>query len=166
LGQIHRELLPMPPDEPAAIVVAHRCEGRVRLRFADGTKDLLTLAGLAVGLRELKGVVTVEARAQTGSVILKYSGDFGAIAEEAAFRQICIVIDSPMPEEPRRATPTPSPSVLGAAGFAALACLQLYRGHALPPAITLLWYAAGLLGREMPGLRDLGADSTPHGNGL
>jgi hypothetical protein len=140
----------VPRDEPVAVMIVHRCDGRARLRFADGSRDLLTLAGLAAGLRDLDGVVTVRARTGTGSVIVTHEGDFGAIAEEAAQRQICVITEGPVAELQGLPFPLPPPAVLSAAGLASLAGLQLLRGHALPPAITLLWYAANLLGHKQP----------------
>jgi hypothetical protein len=140
----------MPRDDPAAVIIAHRCDGRARLRFADGSKDVLTLAGLATGLRDLDGVVTVSARTGTGSVIVTHEGDFGSIAEEAARRQICVFVENPVAEPHGFPIPLPPPAMIGAAGLASLAGLQLFRGHALPPAVTLLWYAASLLGHRQP----------------
>lgn len=140
----------MPRDEPAAVVIVHRCDGRARLRFADGSKDVLTLAGLAAGLRELGGVIAVRARTGTGSVIVTHEGDFSAIAEDAARRQICVITEGPAAGPNAFPTPLLPPAMIGAAGLVSLAGLQLMRGHALPPAITLLWYAASLLAQKQP----------------
>jgi hypothetical protein len=136
----------VPREESAAVIIAHRCGGRARLRFADGSKDVLTLAGLAAGLRDLDGVVAVSARTGTGSVIVTHEGDFGAIAEEAARRQICIFTEIPAAEPQGFPIPLPPPAMIGAAGLVSLAGFQFLRGHTLPPAMTLLWYAASLLG--------------------
>jgi hypothetical protein len=90
----------------------------------------------------------VNARTGTGSVIVTHGGDFGAIAEEAARRQICIFTEIPAPEAQGFPIPLPPPALIGAAGLVSLAGFQLLRGHALPPAMTLLWYAASLLGQK------------------
>jgi hypothetical protein len=83
-------------------------------------------------------------------VIVTHEGDFGVIAEEAARRQICAFVENPAAEPQGVPFPLPPPAVLGAAGLASLAGFQLLRGHALPPAMTLLWYAASVLGHKQP----------------
>jgi hypothetical protein len=131
-------------SHPPAAFLAHASEGRTRLRVPERRGDADYFSTSAARLAEFEGVLAVTPRAVTASLLVEHESGFDAIAERA--RAAGLFTLEPAAEEeslaPRLAVPGLA-SVLGA-----LAVVQLFRQRVLPPAITLLWYAAAVAGRR------------------
>ncbi len=123
--------------------------GRVRLRIVAHQGNQAFFATLAAGLSAHPGVTKVEVSALTGSVLIRHFGPFeeiGAAAEKAGlFRLGEAEAGALSPELAWPKLPV-DPKLALAAGLAGLALWQLGKGRALPPALTLLWYASRLGG--------------------
>ncbi len=127
--------------------IVHATGGRTRLRFADRIGDTFFFERLAERLRLVEGVAEVRARPRTGSVIVLHEGPSAGFV--AASRDIFGASGEAPP--PTLQPPTAAQAELaGAALMAGLALLQSARGRVLPPAVTLLWYAAGIAGLKLP----------------
>jgi hypothetical protein len=125
--------------------VAHASGGRTRLRVPERRGDAEFFAALAARLAELEGVHDVRARALTAGLLIEHEGAFEPIAEQARGAGLFVLEEPSADEEPA------GPALPALAGvFGALALLQLLRSRVLPPAITLLWYAASLAHPQAP----------------
>jgi hypothetical protein len=133
--------------------LAHASPGRTRLRFRSRAGDTDFFSACAARLSELPGVLAVQPRALTASLLIEHEGRFEALARRAQEAGLFLVTDDE-PESPALTIP-PAAGVLGA-----LALLQLFRSNILPPAITLAWYAASLLKEQEPQPRRASARST------
>lgn len=123
--------------------------GRVRLRLAAHRGDQAFFTTLAAGLSAHPGVTKVEVTPLTGSVLVRHFGPFeeiGRAAETAGLFHLgkaevgasALELEWPkLPVDPKLAL---------AAGLAGLALWQMGKGKALPPALTLLWYATRISG--------------------
>jgi Heavy metal associated domain 2 len=125
--------------------LVHAMQGRTRLRIAARRGDAVFFASVATGLSTIPGVHKVEVRPLTGSLVIEHSPPLARIAkvaEEARLFELARV------ENPPPATPAMpfEPKIMVAVGLGVFALSQLARGHILPPAITLAWYAANLVG--------------------
>jgi hypothetical protein len=123
--------------------LAHATAGRTRLRFPARAGDTDFFTACAARLSELPGVLAVQPRALTASLLIEHEGAFEAVAKRAQEAGVFLVTEDE-PEPPTLTIP-PAAGLLGA-----LALLQLLRSHILPPAITLAWYAASLLKEQEP----------------
>jgi hypothetical protein len=148
------------PDPAARAWIAHRLPGRVRLRFAGKRGDAAFLTACADEIRTLPGVRSVETGATACSLLILHEGPFEPIGLEAVSRGLFVLGDEqPEPSADVAALAAAVPPMLAAAGgLGALALLQLSRGAILPPAITLLWYAASLARRARPPAEDAADD--------
>lgn len=124
---------------PSAVVV-HTLAGRTRLRIEARRGDDDFFASIATGLSAIQGVDQVEVRALTGGVLIQHHLPLAQIAE-AAERARLFSVAGFAAARPRFAA-VPDPRTMVAAGLAAFALLQVFRGRILPPAITLALYAA------------------------
>jgi hypothetical protein len=121
--------------------VVHSTASRTRLRVPSRQGDAEFFAVCAGQLSNTGGVLTVRPRAITASLVIEHDGAFDAIASQARDAGLFIVAKRE-PEDEQEALSPAGP--LAAAIFGGLALLQLFRNRILPPAITLLWYAASL----------------------
>jgi hypothetical protein len=129
---------------PPAARIVRQGQQRTRLRLAQRRGDESFLNWLAVQLSTLPGVTHASAHALTGSVLILHNGDPGAILDRAVGEGLfAITRDEPKAELDMAAARVAVP-VATAGLLAALAVWQLLRGRALPPAVTLAWYAATL----------------------
>ena len=133
-------------SEPTAIGhVAHSIDGRTRLCFPAIRGDEKVFDHILSALVQLPGVTAADGRRLTGSVIVHHKGTpFESIRRAGSVAEIFALADK------QRASPpvgdlTLSPRLLVALALAGLAVVQVTRGNALPPTITLLWYAAELI---------------------
>ena len=124
--------------------MAHASGGRTRVRVPSRRGDAEFFAACAARLAEFDGVLAVTPRALTASLLVEHDGDFGGIAERA--RAAGLFALEPANEEEGLASGPAIPGLAGVLG--ALAVVQLFRQRVLPPAITLLWYAAAVAGRR------------------
>jgi hypothetical protein len=114
------------------------------VRVPERRGDVDYFSSSAARLAEFAGVLAVTPRAVTASLLIEHEGDFDAIAERA--RAAGLFALEPAPEEEGVAPRQAIPGLAGVLG--ALAVVQLFRQRVLPPAITLLWYAASVAGRR------------------
>ncbi len=148
--------------EPAAARLVHRLPGRLRLVLDEGRRAADRLDRLAVELALVEGVRSVAVNPLTGSVLVHHDGPAEALVERVRSRGL-LRVDSLEPREPAlrerlarrlarldrtidRAT-RGELDLAGAAllGLLLLALVQLARGRIAGPALSLLWYASGIL---------------------
>jgi hypothetical protein len=134
----------MPERTPAAFI-AHASAGRTRVRVPGRRGDTDFFATSAARLAEFEGVLAVTPRASTSSLLVEHEGEFDAIAKRARAAGL-FALGRPAEEEEALAPRLAIPGLAGVLG--ALAVVQLFRQRVLPPAITLLWYAASVAGRR------------------
>ena len=134
------------PSHPPAAFTAHASGGRTRLRVPSRRGDADFFTACAARLAEFDGVLAVTPRALTASLLVEHDGDFGAIAERA--RAAGLFALEPANDEEELARGPAMPGLAGVLG--ALAVVQLFRQRVLPPAVTLLWYAAAVASRRQP----------------
>jgi hypothetical protein len=126
-------------------------------------------------LTSLPDVKGAEARALTGSVVIHHQGPWSETAEQISEAGLFVIAEEDAAAIPLnifgpdarseiakhlsrtgffveneqqalKSLESMAPPLIAAGGAAALALLQIARGHALPPAITLLMYARALAG--------------------
>lgn len=151
--------------------MAHRNHGRTRLRFKSERGNKPFFNSLVSRLAALPDVKRADARPLTGSVIVDHQGSWSEIAEQVAEAGLFAIMveeeQDPLStvdiswadlakqfsktglfvqneEQAIKALEALGPPLLAAGGAAALAVWQIARGQALPPGLTLLWYARGL----------------------
>lgn len=135
----------MPETLPEAELV-HSIPGRTRVRFVGRQRDGVFLAAIATALSAVQGVVRVEARPATGSLVIWHSASIEHVASAAETQNLFTIA----PAKPAQAAPAAelSRKSMVTAAMCVLAIWQLARGRILPPALTLAMYAidvAGLL---------------------
>ena len=159
-------------DSKTFASVVHQNHGRARLRFKSERGNTPFFDALVLRLEALPDVKRAEARPLTGSVVVHHQGPWSGIAEQVAEAGLFAIIaedelENPLgaldfsrpelakllsksglfvqnEEQAMRALESLAPPLLAAGGAAALAVWQVARGHALPPGLTLLWYARAL----------------------
>lgn len=111
----------------------------MRLKIASAVRDPTRATDLARACLLLPGVVSAVVNPLTGSLLLRFRGEMDAVFA-AALRQGLFRVATERPDlaAPVRAAP------LATAVLSLLAAIQGLRGAVLPPAVTLLWYAASL----------------------
>ncbi|PZW46836.1 hypothetical protein C8P66_108115 [Humitalea rosea] len=126
-------------DAPLATIV-HALPGRLRLRLPALRGDIAGLSALALAVAALPGVAAAEASATTGSLLIQHEGTTEAVLvlAEGLF--------SARPDAAEEAIQLPEALLpaMGAMAAAGLTIVQLLRREALPPALTLGWYAMRL----------------------
>lgn len=134
--------VPRARPEPPLARLASVAPGRVRLNLGPAGRDPARAAALARETVLLPGVVSAAANPLTGSLLLRFRGEAGTVFAAAARQGLFRVDTTPQrPAAPARAAP------IAAAALGLLAAVQALRGAILPPAVTLLWYAASLARR-------------------
>ncbi|MCS6853281.1 MAG: hypothetical protein NZ523_00790 [Elioraea sp.] len=129
------------PEPPSARITS-LASGRVRLNLGAAGRDPARATALARDSLLLPGVVSAVANPLTGSLLLRFRGEAETVFTAAARRGLFRVCPhTAAPSSPARAAP------VAAAALALLAVFQALRGAVLPPAVTLLWYAASI-GRD------------------
>ncbi len=127
---------------PLATIV-HATPTRLRLRVASRRGDTAFFEACAGRLAELRGVVAVDARAMTASLLVHHEDvPVEALSESAERAGLFIVVA--LADEPAEGLAMPPAPALGAAAFGALGVIQLFNKRVFPPALTLFWYAATL----------------------
>lgn len=141
---------PIMSDALPLAEIVHSMKGRARLRLAAHRGDEKFFTTLAAGLSAHPGVTKVEVAPLTGSVLVQHFGSFEEIvtaAEKAGLFQIGVPEEPAAPAAPIEWPRLPvDPKLALAVGLGLAAIWQLGKGKALPPAITLLWYATRLGG--------------------
>lgn len=126
--------------------VAHAMPGRARLRIADRRGDAAFFASVATGLSHVAGVRNVEVSPLTGSVLIQHYGPFARIGDAAREARLFTVGGAPEASAVATEGVAIDPKTVLALGLGAAALWQMSKEHFLPPAVTLLWYAARLGG--------------------
>lgn len=146
---------------PVATIV-HAMQGRTRLRLPERRGDTALFASIATGLSTLPGIVKVEVQPFTGSVLVYHGASLDQIGTAAERAGLFLLENSGTAEaaadeaKPKLKLPMePRQAVVSA--LLAIALWQVMKGHFLPPALTLVWYAArvgGLWGINADGAED------------
>lgn len=125
--------------------LVHAMRARTRLRIAARRGDAAFFASIATVLSTIPGIQKVEVRPLTGSIVIEHGPPLARVAKLAEDARLFVLTDVDNPPPP---TPAMSfePKIAVAVGLGAFALWQLARGHILPPAITLTWYAVHLAG--------------------
>ncbi|MFP4359677.1 MAG: hypothetical protein ACLFTG_03210 [Alphaproteobacteria bacterium] len=145
----------MPPEGPPAAHVVHRVPGRLRLRIAGKRGDRAWFDEAATTLAMLAGVEEVATSPRTGSIMLRHSRAAEDVLGAAVARGLFQLRHGDLAEgsaaERLRAAAAGLTASEGLALVLTLAALrQLWRGQILPPAVTLLAYAATVLATREP----------------
>ncbi len=135
--------------------VVHRVPGRIRLRIAEKRGDRAWFDAAALALATARGVERVGASARTGSLLLRHAGDADDVLAEAAGRGVFtlvadraddVAIRDERPQDRLRAFVDAASTAEWVALILFLASiLQVARRDILPPAVSLLAYAASAL---------------------
>lgn len=124
--------------------------GRARLRISSRRGDAGFFTAIAAGLSAHPGVSKVDFAALTGSVVIQHTGpleEIIAASEKAGLFHLGEAEGTAAAPPPRELPKLPvDPKLALAAGLGAIALWQLAKGKTLPPALTLVWYAARLAG--------------------
>jgi hypothetical protein len=130
--------------------ITHRGDGRTRLRFRGERGNASFFEELVAKLTSVPGIVQIETRPDTGSVLVFHEIPWPELAGEFSHRSLFTIAgedeENAAPDLGAIAANLPAPLVV-AGGLAALAALQIAKGRVLPPAITLLWYGYELTSR-------------------
>lgn len=134
---------------PVAEIV-HDLPGRARLRISSRRGDAAFFTAIAAGLAAHPGVSKVDFAALTGSLVIQHTGpleEIVAAAEKAGLFHVGEAAVAAAALPPRELPKLPvDPKLAIAAGLGAIALWQLAKGKTLPPALTLVWYAARIAG--------------------
>jgi hypothetical protein len=134
----------MSRELPAA-EVAHAMPGRTRIRLPHHRGDAAFFASVASGLSSLPGVLGVETRPLTGSVLIGHFSPLDDLGDAARRAGLFELRPEPV-SAAAKATVDFDPRLVVALALAALALWQISREKIIPPALTLLWYASHLGG--------------------
>lgn len=153
----------MPPEGAPAAHVVHRVPGRLRLRIDGKRGDQAWFDEAATTLAMLAGVEEVATSPRTSSIMLRHSRTAEDVLAAAVARGLFQLTDADLAEgsaaDRLRAAAASLSASEGLALVLTLAALrQLWRGQILPPAVTLLAYAATVLATREPQSRSGDAD--------
>jgi hypothetical protein len=128
----------------------HGIESRSRLRISSRRGDAAFFTAIAGGLSAHPGVSAVEVSPMTGSVLIRHFVPFEeivAVSEKAGLFRVgegeARAVPLSPPEWPKLSV---EPKLAIAMGLGLIALWQLAKGKTLPPALTLIWYAARVAG--------------------
>jgi hypothetical protein len=138
-------------------VLAHSTEGRVRVRIPERRGDVAYFGAATARLGEHPAVVSAESNPLTASLVVRFEGEFGPIAEWMREQGVFAIGPAPPPQDPRdwaRAAlgeldrlderiRSSTGGRLDLAGIATIAKLglavyQARRSRLFPPAVSLL----------------------------
>jgi hypothetical protein len=136
----------------------HNIDGRTRIHVPSKRRDEAWFSAVAQRLREFESIEYVSANPLTASILILHHGTLEAIAEAARAANLLDVVEAPRT----------LPSILGQASarlkmtdnrihyathgsldlysvmafaLAGIGVFQTFKKRAMPPAMTLLWYA-------------------------
>ncbi|SON53940.1 hypothetical protein HDIA_0399 [Hartmannibacter diazotrophicus] len=130
--------------KPVEVVLMHSMPGRSRLKVPSSKGQLLLMAAAAMKLKQIPAVKEVTPRPATGSLVVSHPGAGPLSAQDLEAVGLAL-IGAPPAAPSFSAVRRLEPVKVGAAAMTALAFYQMSKGRALPPALTLLWYAASLI---------------------
>jgi hypothetical protein len=138
--------------------IVHSLPGRTRLRIPKRRGDRALFASIVERLSVEPGVARIEVEPLTGSILAYHGASLtalGAAAEDAGLFRLATESGAAAPQRKNlsrhseaRSRPRlqAEPRLVLASGLLAIALWQVMRGHFLPPALTLAWYAARIGG--------------------
>ncbi len=129
---------------PRAVVV-HRLAGRVRFRVPARRGDRTFFEAAAARLAGIPSVTAVAINPTTGSIMLHHRDALEPILAQTSGLFDLRLEPDPEARRPTRKIRTVSPGSVGAAGFLALAALQLARGRLAGSAADSFWNAYATL---------------------
>jgi hypothetical protein len=136
--------VPLPVAE-----VMHAMPGRTRLRVHDRRGDTAFFSSAASARWTFPGVYKVETRPLTGSVLIAHFSSLERIGDAACNAGLFTLNTTGAAPATEDGTPF-DPKLLVVFSLVGLALWQLSRDRAIPPALTLLWYASQLGGLWRP----------------
>ena len=160
--------------------VAHRVEGRTRIKVVERRGDATYFAAVSQTLASCSAVDACTCNPMTGSILIEHAQPLSAVLQFAR-EQALFSVDSLEPVLiPARVRALEGfqridAQIKGlssgeadlrsamAAGLSTLALLQLMRGQVLPPAATLLWYAVAAVSLFPADAAPFGPDSPTNG---
>mgnify|MGYP006280299665 CR=1 FL=1 len=140
----------MPPEAPRARC-RHALPGRLRLTLVDKRGDAAWFDRAAVALATMPGVTRVDGRPRTGSLLIEYDIAIDELLRRAAAEGLFHVEPGSGPEQATyrarldAGMETPAIAQWAAMALLAAAAVQVARREILPPAVSLLVYAATAL---------------------
>jgi hypothetical protein len=157
--------------------IAHRIDGRVRIRVAARRNDAEWFARAAGALAAVPGVSGCSVSPLAASIVVHHAGSLEDLAA-VAVQQGLFALDLAPPVAP--AAPSPAAALrkmedavravtagevdlrtAASTALVALGALQLLRGQILAPAVTLFWYGLEGLHRAAASSGVAGADTKP-----
>lgn len=136
---------------PLRADIEHRIPGRLRLRIRQRRGDPGFFRQAEAALAGVPGVSAARANAQTGSLLVEYSGDEAAVLAAARAHGLDVteppvrhVAVRPAAARSAMETPPPKPLNLAAMGLTGAGLVQLLRGEVVGSASENLWNAYGL----------------------
>jgi hypothetical protein len=121
----------------------HQLPGRIRLRIPAKRGDCAFFETARQGLAANATVKEVIANPETGSLLIRYTGDIGGLATEAAERGMFTVERAKAgATRPKPAAPV-APINTAALGLSGLGLYQVAQGRALGSASEIFWNAYG-----------------------
>jgi len=127
----------------------HQLPGRIRLRIPAKRGDCAFFETAEQGLAANAAIKEVIANPETGSLLIRYTGDIGGLATEAAERGM-FTVQRPKAGQRSKAGPTrPKPAApvapinTAALGLSGLGLYQVAQGRALGSASEIFWNAYG-----------------------
>lgn len=121
----------------------HQLPGRVRLRIPAKRGDCAFFETAKQGLAGNAAVKEVVANPQTGSLLIRYTGDIRGLATEAAERGIFAVQRAGSVARRPKPAATAAPVNTAVVGLSGLGLYQVARGRALGSASEIFWNAYG-----------------------
>ena len=137
--------------------VAHATPGRTRIRWAGDSDDKYIVSELAGDFANVAGVVTVEPRTVTGSIIIQHDGQEWPTLQSALSDQLSIEFTAAPPAVKRNGADAVNDSIdtiddalklvnMDFDSFlmlmlCALSIIQALRGQVMSSSVSFLWYA-------------------------
>jgi len=141
--------------------VAHRINGRIRIRIPSKRRDFSYFESLQQKLKACEGVDALQANPLTGGVLLLHHANLPSIAQFAEQNQLFILTEEAptgpvsqqiaqrfqVIDQRLQAFSAGKIDLSGAAffGLTTLGLFQLLRRNVAPAGLTLLWYAISVL---------------------
>lgn len=121
----------------------HQLPGRVRLRIPAKLGNAAFFETARQGLAGYAAVKDVVANPETGSLLIRYTGDIGKLATEAAERGMFTLRRAKIAPQRLKPAATAAPVNTAVVGLSGLGLYQVARGRALGSATEIFWNAYG-----------------------
>lgn len=121
----------------------HQLPGRIRLRIPAKRGDCAFFETATQGLAGTAAVKEVVANPETGSLLIRYTGDIRGLATESAERGIFTVQRAEAASRTPKPAATAAPVNTAVVGLSGLGLYQVTQGRALGSASEIFWNAYG-----------------------